>query len=360
MKKLCLLLSLLLLATTGYPQGAAPDVPLDSLLGDPQQAPATPKTTPKAPAGTRQGQRNVRGANGQAGQAAPAAAAQTEATAGAEIKPTPKPQATPAQAAAATPGPMVIQMDRVRVLRALTFDKELKTKPLIDPQDVEQWYPSMIMQFRLEPPRGWDLVSVDEAKVLQVLDQNNQPVPEMTTSPGSPNPLSPQAKMNPLSPVMLKTRTGAIVLIRTTPPPARAEALNQLDVRFKVTLGQKKTVYVKDLRQTVGQPFLRNENVTDLAMQVNQIGKDEIEVAAAGNIARVGEMRFADAESGRPLEPYTSEVVTPEIGGELKNPMKRWIFGFTQLPQGINMTVDIYPTAVQKTVSLKFKVPLPQ
>ena len=65
---------------------------------------------------------------------------------------------------------------------------------------------------------------------------------------------------------------------------------------FKVTLGYKRVLYVKNIRQQVSQPLLHNAQVSDLALQLNLVGKDRVELVGLGNLHRMGEVLFADAQ----------------------------------------------------------------
>lgn len=385
MKKLIFILVLALALSTAHAQtatgqDASPTVPLDALSPrqPANQAAATTKTLPTSR--TRTVRTKARRAT-----ARPQSTRQTPAQPGvaAQTPPTPKaPKTTgnprthglqvPALAAdqhttpiqELVPPRIVVKLERIRVQRTLTFAKNLDVSTpsnpeseLTDPREAEEWFPAMTMQFRLDSPKDWDMINVEEARVLRVLDQNGQPIPSMAQEAGAPS-RTVGGKANPLIPLVHMTNTGASVLIRTTPPPQENRELKELDVVFKVTLGYKRVVYVKDIRRQVSQPLLHTAQVTDLAMQLNQVGEDKVELVGLGNLNRVGEVLFAD-EQGKPLEPYTSETVVPEIKRSSKDPLRQWNYAFASLPEKVNMTIGVYPTVSHKTSTVKFKLPLP-
>ena len=119
------------------------------------------------------------------------------------------------------PPRIVVKLERIRVQRTLTFAKNLDLSTpsnpeseVADAREAEAWFPAMTMQFRLDSPKDWDMINVEEARVLRALDQNGQPIPSMAQEAGATNP-TPGAKANPFIPLVHMTSTGASVLIRT-------------------------------------------------------------------------------------------------------------------------------------------------
>ena len=72
-----------------------------------------------------------------------------------------------------------------------------------------------------------------------------------------------------------------------------------------------------------------------------------------GNLDRIGQVRFATAE-GKPFEPTTTEVVTPEIA-ENAHPAQQWQYSFTKLPERFNLTLEVYPELQKKNVTVQLK-----
>jgi len=273
-------------------------------------------------------------------------------------------QTTPTEVAERRPGPLPpkavvspnlqIALERVRVNRAKTFIKPVAGSPkmpLNDPE-TELWFPAMTLQFRLVPPRQWDIVSVEQASVTQAVDQNGQPLSKLTSTQ-TPTSARKGEFLATLAPLVDKSDSGDVVLLRTVPPPAGTVSFQMLTARFEVTMGYQDSVKVDDVRNQVTRPLLRETKISDLALEVSSVDANQVVISGVGNLQRVGQVRFADAQD-KPFEPTTTEVVTPEIA-ENAHPAQQWQYSFTKLPERFNLTLEIYPELQQKNVTVQLK-----
>jgi len=273
-------------------------------------------------------------------------------------------QTSPTEAAARRPAPnlpkpvispnLQVALERVRVNRAESFIKAGAASPktpLNDPE-TELWFPAMTLQFRLIPPRQWDIVGVTQASVTQAVDQNGQELIKLTSTQ-SPTAARKGEFMATLAPLVDKSDGGAVVLLRTVPPPQGTLSFKNLTARFEVTMGYKEAVQVEDVRNQVTRPLLSDTKISDLALEVSSVDANQVMVSGVGNLDRIGQVRFASAE-GKPIEPTTTEVMTPEIA-ENTHPAQQWQYSFTKLPERFNLSVEIYPALEKKNVTVQLK-----
>lgn len=254
-----------------------------------------------------------------------------------------------------------VRMERIRIQRSKAFvrtDAEAEG----DVAEAAQWTPEMGLQIRVLPPRDWDVVEISEASIQQALDQAGQSMPgikAVSAPAGAPAAAAGAATQAPLEPLYKKSANGALLLLRTSPPPPATRSFQLLDVRVKTMLGYRQNYNVRDIRAKLSAPILHDSGISDLVMQVVHVDADSIEVLALGQLNRVGAIEFVDA-AGKKLVPYNTEAEVKDADPSGAQQGKVWHFAFSKLPSRIDMNLTLYPVMMPRNLTVKFtNMPLP-
>ncbi len=322
------------------------------------------------PAAAQQAPRPVIPTEGlpQAGQQAPAVRTRAPGNANAPAATaTPAPAATAAPAAAAAAQQAVVppttaELDKIVITRVKSYRKngaEGARAEAVSPTGSGRLFrspgdPGMEVQFRLLPPQGWSIVSVDDAQLVRALDQAGNP---LTVTP-NPKPAAnaTESRFNMVSPAQ-ELSERPIVSLRAQEPARGEELLQQIVATFQITLGQTVRQQYKNLRAYAGKQ-LPNLPVPGLTLIVEEMTNEEVVLRALGKVDHLGSLQLVGANGGEVM-PYAQEEVSNinENAGQIQ---RTWRLSFAGLPEMVHLNMTAYPVMTTQTVQFEQAyVPLP-
>ena len=268
--------------------------------------------------------------------------------------PEPQPTVTP------TPTPEVIPLGAVELQTVEIVRKKSFTAPAAeaDPTslttlDAEQirrqlLQTGMSFEFRVTPPKGWDLIAVETASLVSLTDSAGAPLGRVTVqSDGASSNID---SLSAASTSELDSEFASVQL-RTIPPPRGESLLRTLKASFKLQIGLRNTIHIHDLRNKLNQELLPGAAARGLGVQVTEIEKDRVTVAATGAIDEIGNLELVDLDKAALKDIGREQNTIRENGVE----RHLFTFYFKELPQFIGMNIDIYPRVETQTLEKQWE-----
>ncbi|MCE5228715.1 hypothetical protein LLG95_03860 [bacterium] len=248
------------------------------------------------------------------------------------VRPLPLPtmQATPRATATPEPQPpnVTISLDRVSLLRSRYYTANPAEKPAV-------WTPRMLLEFRIDIPKGWLLMSVDDGTLKSVTDRRGRALMPKA-------PVNAEAATSGQA-IALEVKPDHAVVEFTSELPSREDdRLGGINASFALTLGIPQPIHIDNLRQKkTATSLLPSDQYPDVILALDHVGNDSISIAVIGDTTRFGGFTFK-GPNGETLEPITSERTSaPAEKG--KAPGSLWRYSFIELPGKISMDVQYYP-----------------
>ncbi len=201
----------------------------------------------------------------------------------------------------------------------------------------------MTLRFRLIPPQGWTIISVEEASLVSVLDQRGVPldlaaggrVPSRRADPG----FAVVSAADDLAEAPTLELHAAL-------PPRADEGLAKVAAQFRVTTGQRVRHRVANIRNLVGRGLALPEGDPKFDLVIEEVGEDAVVIRAVGDVDWIGALHFANA-GGEALDPYLSDAGVDRRDGRIQ---KTWRFGFFELPGVIRLLIDHFTAIREESV----------
>ena len=231
-----------------------------------------------------------------------------------------------------TPTPEVIPLGAVELQTVEIVRKKSFTAPAAeaDPTslttlDAEQirrqlLQTGMSFEFRVTPPKGWDLIAVETASLVSLTDSAGAPLGRVTVqSDGASSNID---SLSAASTSELDSEFASVQL-RTIPPPRGESLLRTLKASFKLQIGLRNTIHIHDLRNKLNQELLPGAAARGLGVQVTEIEKDRVTVAATGAIDEIGNLELVDLDKAALKAAKTDFETLAKLFFETHDPIGR-------------------------------------